>query len=111
MAGVAQEKSRWMTAPKRTFVTRIPTATMLPLSRGPETRKPQGVEMKKGFLLVFSALLMTAWTHSQSPAPPVELKHFSVNSLEGVRATTGANFDRQISSDGNGSIRVDAPGP
>jgi len=68
--------------------------------------------MKRGFLLIFPMLLLTAWTHSQSgPAQPVELKHFALNSLEGVRATTGARFDRQTSSDGKGSMRVDADGP
>ena len=68
--------------------------------------------MKRGFLLILSALLMTAGTYSQPyQATPVELKHFALNSLEGVRATTGATFDRQTSSDGKGSIRVDAEGP
>ena len=68
--------------------------------------------MKQGFLLIFSALMMTACTRSQSFAtPPVELKHFALNSLEDVRATTGVSFDRQTSSDGKGSIRVDAEEP
>ena len=45
--------------------------------------------MKQGFLLIFSALMMTACTRSQSFAtPPVELKHFALNSVEDVRATT-----------------------
>jgi len=41
----------------------------------------------------------------------VELKHFALNSVEDVRATTGVSFDRQTSSDGKGSIRVDADEP
>jgi hypothetical protein len=68
--------------------------------------------MKQGFLLIFFALLMTACTRSQLySAPPVELKHLALNSLEDVRATTGVSFDRQTSSDGKGSLRVDADGP
>lgn len=68
--------------------------------------------MKQGFLLILSALLMTACTRSQLySAPPVELKHFALNSLDDVRASTGVSFDRQTSSDGNGSVRVNADGP
>lgn len=67
--------------------------------------------MKQGFLLVFFSLLMIACTNSQSQTPPVELKHFSLNSVEDIRATTGVSFDQQISSDGKGSIRVDATEP
>ena len=67
--------------------------------------------MKQGFLLVFFSLLMIACTNSHSQTPPVELKHFVLNSVEDVRATTGVSFDRQISSDGKGSIRVDVAEP
>jgi len=41
----------------------------------------------------------------------VEVKHFALNSVEDVRATTGVSFDRQTSSVGKGSIRVDAAEP
>jgi hypothetical protein len=68
--------------------------------------------MKRLSLLIFFALLMTACTRSQlSAAPPVELKHFELNSLDDVRATTGVSFDSKISSIGKGSLRVDAAGP
>ena len=67
--------------------------------------------MKQSFL-IFSSLLMIACTSSQSSqVPPVELKHFALNSVEDVRATTGVSFDRQTSSDGKGSLRVDAEEP
>lgn len=67
--------------------------------------------MKQGFLLVFFSLLMIACTNSQSQTPPVELKHFALNSVADIRATTGVSFDQQTSSDGKGSIRVDATEP
>ena len=68
--------------------------------------------MKRAFLFIFFALLLTACRRSQvDSAPPVELKHFALDSLEGVRATTGVSFDPNISSDGKGSLRVDASGP
>ena len=68
--------------------------------------------MKQAFLFIFFALLLTACRRSQvDSAPPVELKHFALDSLEGVRATTGVSFDPNVSSDGKGSLRVDAAGP
>jgi hypothetical protein len=68
--------------------------------------------MKRAFLFIFFALLLTACRRSQvDTAPPIELKHFALDSLEGVRATTGVSFDQNISSDGKGSLRVDAAGP
>jgi len=68
--------------------------------------------MKQGFLPLIFVVLIAACSHSQSPSiPPVELKHFALNSVDDVRATTGVSFDRQNSSVGTGSIRVDAEGP
>ena len=55
--------------------------------------------MKKRSLALVVSLAMSACTSRQPPASPVELKHFSLDSLEGVRATTGVSFDPQISSD------------
>jgi hypothetical protein len=37
-----------------------------------------------------------------------ELKRFSIESLEGVIAQSGLQFDKDISSDGNGSLRITA---
>jgi len=63
----------------------------------------------KGFLALIVVLTMSACTSSgQVPTSPVELKHFPLDSLEGVRATTGVSFDPKISADGKGSLRVDA---
>ena len=54
---------------------------------------------------------MSACASGQAPTAAVELKHFPLDSLEGVRATTGASFDPKISADGKGSLRVDAKEP
>src|SRR5881628_1015559 len=63
----------------------------------------------KGFLALVVVLTMSACTSSgQVPTSPVELKHFPLDSMEGVRATTGASFDPKISADGKGSLRVEA---
>ena len=68
--------------------------------------------MKKRSLALVVSLAMSACTSSrQAPASPVELKHFSLDRLEGVRATTGVSFDPQISTDGKGSLRIDTSQP
>jgi len=64
--------------------------------------------MKNLVLALTVVLAMSACTSSQQASAPVELKHFPLDSLEGVRATTGVSFDAQASSDGKGSLRVDA---
>jgi hypothetical protein len=51
-------------------------------------------------------LLVTACANSQQP--PVELKHFALDGLDGVRAATGVHFDPHVSADGKGSVRIDA---
>ena len=58
----------------------------------------------KEFLALVVVLTMSACTSSgQVPTSPVELKHFPLDSLEGVRATTGVSFDPKISADGKGA--------
>ncbi|MBZ5600301.1 MAG: hypothetical protein LAN83_18505 [Acidobacteriia bacterium] len=64
--------------------------------------------MKQRFPHLVLALLVTTCASAQQT--PVELKHFALDSLEGVRAVTGVHFDPRISSDGKGSLRVDANG-
>ena len=46
-----------------------------------------------------------------SGSSTIELKHYPVDSLDGVIAKTGLALDKGISSDGNGSIRITADGP
>src|SRR2546430_10339110 len=67
--------------------------------------------MKKRSLALGVSLAMSAYPSRQPRPSPVELKHFSLDSLEGVRATTGVSFDPQTSSDGRGSLRIDASQP
>src|SRR3990172_7892203 len=45
----------------------------------------------------------------EEPATP--LKHFALDSMEGVRASAGVTLDSAVSSDGHGSLRVDAAEP
>jgi len=46
----------------------------------------------------------------ETPAP-VELKHFPLDSIEGVRAASGVSFDPAVSSDGQGSLLIEATEP
>ena len=41
----------------------------------------------------------------------VELKHYPVQNLDGIISKSNVSFDKQISSDGNGSIRITASKP
>jgi hypothetical protein len=38
----------------------------------------------------------------------IELRHFALDSMEGIITQSGVAIDEEISSDGNGSLRIDA---
>ena len=40
-----------------------------------------------------------------------ELKHFPIDNLNGLVAQSGIQFDKAVSSDGKGSIKIEAAGP
>jgi hypothetical protein len=42
---------------------------------------------------------------------PVELRHFPVDSMDGIITRSGVRIDKDISSDGNGSLRVTSTRP
>jgi hypothetical protein len=48
---------------------------------------------------------------SQPSTPVIELKQFPLDSLEGVISRSGVQLDKDVSSDGNGSLQVAATGP
>ena len=68
--------------------------------------------------LLIAAVVLAYWGTRQtdtsahdSRVSTVELKRYPVDSLDGVIARTGLVFDKEISSDGNGSIRIATDGP
>ncbi len=60
--------------------------------------------------LVFTLTLFCI-SCSQSTTPVIELKHFPINSLDGIITRSDVELDSQISSDGNGSLRIHARHP
>jgi hypothetical protein len=43
---------------------------------------------------------------SKAPQEVVELKRFPIDSLEGIMTRSGVQFDKEVSSDGNGSLKI-----
>jgi hypothetical protein len=62
-------------------------------------------------MLLCTALLLAALGCSSPPGQVVELKRYPLDSLEGVITRSGVELDRQVSSDGRGSLRVVAARP
>ena len=48
---------------------------------------------------------------SKTPQEVVELKRFPIDSLEGIITQSGVQFDKEVSSDGNGSLKMVATEP
>jgi hypothetical protein len=63
----------------------------------------------KTLLVVLSAIsifLIAGCT--DKPEEPVVLKTYSIDNLDGLLTQDGIEFDREISSDGNGSVKISA---
>lgn len=61
------------------------------------------------FIGIFSLLMINC--RQQPSTQETELKRFPLNDMEGILTQSGVQIDRQISSDGSGSLRIDAAGP
>lgn len=60
--------------------------------------------MKKQVILLSCSMLI--WGACSKPAVPTELAYYPIESLDGVIAQTGVTYDKDLSADGNGSLRV-----
>jgi len=67
----------------------------------------------KPIAALFSLFLLAALAAacSRGPVQPEEIKLFPVDDMEGIITRTGVRIDREISSDGNGSLLVTADAP
>ena len=62
-----------------------------------------------GKLSIVLLLILSLWGCSGREAQRVELMAYPLDSMQGVIARTGVAIDRDISSDGKGSLRIEAP--
>ena len=66
--------------------------------------------MHKYFIVSFSLILL-AFISCSIQTKSTELKHLPIDDLNGIIAQSGIQLDKTISSDGNGSIKIETAGP
>ena len=70
--------------------------------------------MKRVEKLIYCAIciaLVLASGCSERPPKVTELRHYPISSLEGVVTRSGVEIDKQVTSDGDGSLRITAAQP
>ena len=67
--------------------------------------------MKSLKLFLWLALILTFVGCSKPCQEVMELKKFPIDSLEGIVTQSGVQFDKEVSSDGNGSLKIIATEP
>lgn len=55
------------------------------------------------------AMIFVSLGCAKASQQAAELKHFPVNSLEGIITQSGVEIDKNVSSDGKGSLKITAP--
>jgi hypothetical protein len=66
--------------------------------------------MNKYFFVSFSLIILT-YTSCSIPTKSTELRHLPIDDLNGIITQSGIQLDKAVSSDGNGSIKIEAAGP
>src|SRR5512136_2507796 len=69
------------------------------------------MDSRNFWLDVFVMLIFIATGCSKPPQQVTELKRFPIDNLEGVITQSGVQIDKEVSSDGNGSLRITATEP
>lgn len=66
---------------------------------------------RKDLVLAIGAMMafLVVGCGQKASKEATELKHFPVDNTEGIITQSGVQIDRQISNDGNGSLRITAP--
>jgi len=61
--------------------------------------------------LFVSLCCMVLWIGCSKTAQVAEVKHYPLDSLDGIIARSGVVLDKEVSSDGSGSLRITASEP
>lgn len=67
--------------------------------------------LKKMIICSICLLVAVALGCTKKSVEPVELKHYPVDSLDGIIGKTGIQLDKEVSSDGHGSLKITADKP
>ncbi len=67
--------------------------------------------MRNVALCICVVLIFISVSCSKAKQEVVELKRFPINNLEGIITQSGVQFDKEVSSDGNGSLKILATEP
>ncbi|MHC4604582.1 MAG: DUF4190 domain-containing protein, partial [Planctomycetota bacterium] len=59
-------------------------------------------------LFIVPTMLWVSYVSLEVPMEVIELKSFPLDDTEGLITQSGVTIDRKISSDGNGSLRIEA---
>jgi hypothetical protein len=59
-------------------------------------------------LTVAAAIILIMAACTKEAAETIELKHFPIDNIAEIITGSGVRLDKEVSSDGNGSLRVDA---
>ena len=63
------------------------------------------------YFIVSLSLILFSFLSCGIQTKSTELKHFPIDNLNETVAQSGIQFDKAVSSDGNGSIKIEASGP
>lgn len=67
--------------------------------------------MANQMFLVLMLVIFSIIGCTRSATETIELKRYPIDGLDGVISQSGVEFDRESSSDGGGSLRIEAQGP
>ncbi len=67
--------------------------------------------MKRFICCLICLVGLFVFSCSKKPIQVTELKHYPVDSLNGIISRSGVEIDKEFTSDGNGSLRITTTGP
>lgn len=69
------------------------------------------IDFRNLALLVGIGFLFVSAGCAKKPQPPIELKRYALDGLEGIITKSGVELDREVSSDANGSLKITTAEP